>query len=70
MSKNKIKQQYYNTAINYCIGATFTLFKNPTVDLNVAVTSLIVLIISGAFAGLIPATKAVSVLPVEALRAT
>lgn len=56
--------------VNAAIGQEVPMFNNPTVDLNVAVTSLIVLIISGAFAGLIPATKAVSVLPVEALRAT
>lgn len=56
--------------VNAAIGQNVPMFNNPTVDLNVAVTSLIVLIVSGAFAGLIPATKAVSVLPVEALRAT
>jgi putative ABC transport system permease protein len=56
--------------VNAAIGQEVPMFNNPTVDLNVAVNSLIVLIISGAFAGLIPATKAVSVLPVEALRAT
>lgn len=56
--------------VNAAIGQEVPMFNNPTVDINVAVTSLIVLIISGAFAGLIPATKAVSVLPVEALRAT
>jgi putative ABC transport system permease protein len=56
--------------VNKAIGQDVPMFNNPTVDLNVAVTSLIVLIISGAFAGLIPATKAVSVLPVEALRTT
>jgi putative ABC transport system permease protein len=55
--------------VNAAIGENVPMFNNPTVDLNVAVTSLIVLIISGAFAGLIPATKAVAVLPVEALRA-
>jgi len=56
--------------VNETIGQDVPMFNNPTVDLNVAVNALIVLIISGAFAGLIPATRAVSVLPVEALRAT
>jgi putative ABC transport system permease protein len=56
--------------VNSAIGQDVPMFNNPTVDLNVATTSLIVLIISGALAGLIPATRAVSVLPVEALRAT
>jgi len=44
------------------------MFKNPEVDLQVAVTALIVLIISGVVAGLIPARKAVSMKPVDALR--
>jgi putative ABC transport system permease protein len=44
------------------------VFKNPEVDIQVAVTALIVLIISGVVAGLIPARKAVSMKPVEALR--
>jgi putative ABC transport system permease protein len=44
------------------------MFKNPEVDIQVAVTALIVLIISGVVAGLIPARKAVSMKPVEALR--
>lgn len=56
--------------VNAAIGQEVPMFNNPTVDLKVAVNALIVLIVSGAFAGLIPATKAVSVLPVEALRAT
>lgn len=56
--------------VNSAIGQDVPMFNNPTVDISVAVTSLIVLIISGALAGLIPATKAVAVLPVEALRAT
>jgi putative ABC transport system permease protein len=44
------------------------MFKNPEVDIQVAVTALIVLIISGVVAGLIPAMKAVSMKPVDALR--
>jgi len=44
------------------------MFKNPEVDIQVAVTALIVLIVSGVVAGLIPARKAVSMKPVEALR--
>jgi putative ABC transport system permease protein len=56
--------------VNSAIGQNVPMFNNPTVDIQVAIKSLIVLIISGAFAGLIPATRAVAVLPVEALRAT
>jgi len=44
------------------------MFTNPTVDLAVAVKALAVLIFSGALAGLIPASRAVAIKPVEALR--
>jgi putative ABC transport system permease protein len=44
------------------------MFKNPEVDIQVAITALFVLIISGIVAGMIPARKAVSMKPVEALR--
>lgn len=44
------------------------MFKNPEVDIQVASIALIVLIISGAFAGLLPASRAVSVKPIDALR--
>ena len=50
------------------IGNSGEMFVNPTVDLSVAVKALIVLVVSGALAGLIPARKAVSIKPVEALR--
>ena len=42
--------------------------QNPTVDLSIAVKVTVVLIISGALAGLAPAIKATKVKPVEALR--
>ncbi len=45
-----------------------SMFTNPTIDLEIAITALIVLIVSGAFAGLIPARKAVKIKPIEALR--
>ncbi|MBS1582461.1 MAG: ABC transporter permease [Bacteroidetes bacterium] len=44
-------------------------FKNPEVDLPVAVVALSVLIVSGLIAGLIPARRALSIKPVDALRA-
>lgn len=44
-------------------------FKNPEVDFPVAVTALTVLIISGLLAGLVPARRALSIKPVDALRA-
>lgn len=49
-------------------GAKDTMFKNPEVDFNVAVMALIILVISGVFAGIIPARRAVSIKPIEALR--
>jgi putative ABC transport system permease protein len=55
--------------LNSMIGESGEMFTNPTVDLSVALKALTVLIVSGAIAGLIPARKAVSIKPVEALRA-
>lgn len=43
-------------------------FKNPEVDLNIAISATILLIIAGALAGLIPAIKAARIQPVVALR--
>ena len=50
-------------------GANVQMFKNPGVDLEHAVLALVVLVISGTLAGIIPAQRAVSVSPVDALRA-
>lgn len=55
-------------ALNAAIGDSGEMFTNPTVDLAVAIKALSVLILSGALAGLIPASKAVAIKPVEALR--
>ena len=44
-------------------------FTNPDIDFNVAIAATIILVISGAFAGLIPAIKAANINPIEALRA-
>lgn len=45
-----------------------TIFTNPTIDLNVALIALCILITSGVLAGLIPARKAVKIKPIDALR--
>jgi len=57
--------------INYLLeksGADTEMFVHPGVNFNVAITALTILIISGALAGLIPAKRAVSVKPIDALR--
>ncbi len=43
-------------------------FRNPTVDISIAVKVTVALIVAGAVAGLFPALKAIKVKPVEALR--
>jgi putative ABC transport system permease protein len=50
------------------LGVRAELFKNPAIDLPVALYALMALILSGALAGLIPAMRAVRIRPVEALR--
>jgi len=57
--------------INYLLdksGANTEMFVHPGVDFRVAVTALTILIFSGALAGFIPAKRAVSVKPIDALR--
>jgi len=44
-------------------------FSNPEIDIKVAIIATIVLVVSGALAGLIPAIKAARINPIEALRA-
>ncbi len=57
--------------INYILvssGAQSNMFNNPEVDFNKAMTALVILVISGIFAGMIPARRAVSIKPIDALR--
>jgi putative ABC transport system permease protein len=44
------------------------IFKNPTVEVGIAIGAMCVLIISGVVAGYFPALKAVRISPVEAMR--
>lgn len=53
--------------LNLAFGDTDFL-SNPTIELSTAVEVTLVLIVSGALAGLFPALKALKVKPVEALR--
>ncbi len=55
-------------ALNSAIGNSGDMFSNPTVDVGVALKALTILIVSGGIAGFIPASKAVAIKPVEALR--
>ena len=43
-------------------------FTRPEVDFNVAITTLILLIVAGAFAGFVPAYRAAKIRPIIALR--
>lgn len=43
-------------------------FHNPEVDLKVVTLALIILIISGAIAGFLPARRAIAIKPIDALR--
>lgn len=56
-------------AVNSALeGQETGMFQHPGVDIIIAVKALCILILSGALAGIIPARKAVSISPVEALR--
>ena len=55
--------------VSSALGDSGGMFRYPEVDFGVAVKALIILVVAGAFAGLIPAKRAVSVNTVEALRA-
>jgi putative ABC transport system permease protein len=50
-------------------GAKLPYFTRPEVDLGVALSATIILVVAGAIAGLIPAIKAAQIKPIEALRA-
>jgi putative ABC transport system permease protein len=57
--------------INYLLtasGGSTEMFYQPGVDFRAAVTALSILILSGALAGFIPARRAVSIKPIDALR--
>lgn len=45
-----------------------SIFMNPTVDINIAISATILLIVAGAIAGYIPAKRAASIKPIVALR--
>ncbi|MFT5765949.1 MAG: putative ABC transport system permease protein [Saprospiraceae bacterium] len=55
-------------SINVLIGEGGDFFANPEIDISVGIGALIILVISGAITGLIPAMQAANVNPVEALK--
>ncbi|MFN8255779.1 MAG: ABC transporter permease [Bacteroidales bacterium] len=57
--------------VNYLLeksGADTEMFRHPEVDFNIAITALFILVVSGIFAGMIPAQRAISIKPIDALR--
>ena len=57
--------------VNYAmseLGAQSEMFQHPGVDFKIAVSAFVILIFCGAVAGLIPARKAASISPIEAIR--
>jgi putative ABC transport system permease protein len=57
--------------LNYLLslgGAQNEYFRNPEIDLTVAISATLLLIFAGAMAGLIPALKASKINPIDALR--
>lgn len=56
--------------INYVLDLSgpVDMFMSPTVHVGVVISALVILIVSGLFAGFIPARSAIKVKPIEALR--
>jgi putative ABC transport system permease protein len=49
-------------------GDTSRILKNPTVDLSIALSAMLVLVVAGTLAGYFPARKAIKITAVEAMR--
>ena len=57
--------------LNYALDMAdpIDMFANPSVNLGVVTTALVILVVSGLLAGMIPAQTAIKLKPVDALRA-
>jgi putative ABC transport system permease protein len=51
------------------VGAQLPFFKDPEINFQVAITAIILLVLIGALAGLMPALRAAKIMPIEAMRA-
>jgi len=51
------------------VGAKLPYFQNPEVNFQVAITAIVLLVVVGALAGLMPALRAAKIMPIEAMRA-
>lgn len=49
-------------------GMTFQIFKDPSVDISIAIQATVTMVIAGMIAGLIPALRAVKLKTIDALR--
>lgn len=62
---------YIVEIVNKAIGnpdSNDIMFLNPEVDFRIAIAAVFILVIFGIFAGIIPARRAVSIKPIEAIR--
>ena len=57
-----------NAAASTDAMGSFTVFKDPAVDLGVAVKATLILAASGVLAGFFPARRAALVKPIEAMK--
>lgn len=68
-----IATEYMNTLADRTktelAGMTFQMFKDPSVDISIAIQATVTLVIAGMIAGFIPAMRAIRLKTIDALRA-
>ncbi len=65
---NIIVEQQFAASAATNAGQGETIFRNPTVNLSVAISATLLLVFAGTLAGFIPAKRASKIKPIEALR--